>query len=130
LDLLEHRDHLSQRILAFEKKADAFIKLDEETVWAIKKGKEHTDDGSGTDEDDTEWDNDPGSDTLSPEEAVLLLPSSLGPGEVSWLGHDKIASQEAASRHGQVNNALCGLHLALGEKSLLLHTDVWNAKSQ
>ena len=133
LDLLELRDRLGQRIRAFEKKADGFIELDEETIWAGKKGKDQNKDGSDVDS-DSDDDSDLGSDlgmvSIHPEQEVLLLPSSLGPGEVSQLHLEKIAEQESALRHGQVNDALDGLRLALSEKSLLLCTEVQNAKSQ
>jgi hypothetical protein len=55
-----------------------------------------------------------------PETKALALPSSLAPGEIERLGLDNLAGQEAALRWGQINDALEGLRMALGEKSRML----------
>ena len=128
-DLRDQRCRLQNRIDNLEKKADSFLKLDYLTEWRAEKGKE-SDDGyesSGYDSDDV---SDSGRDAKAPELATLPLPSSLAPGEVERLGLTKIAQQEASLHRGQINDALDGLRLALGEKSLLLRTGVRNAQSQ
>ena len=59
-----------------------------------------------------------------------MLPSALAPGEIDCLFLNSIAMIEAELRKGQVTDALEGLRLALGEKSLRFRTEVRNANSQ
>lgn len=126
--MLEERRRLNVRINALEKKADMFMVLDDAVKWANDKGKRRDgDDESSGDE----WNDEDGEDdALLPEEAKLPLPSSLAIGEAERLGLDEFANQEARLRKGQINDALDGLRLSLGEKSLLLRTEVRNARSQ
>jgi hypothetical protein len=55
---------------------------------------------------------------FAPERNHITLPSTLAPGEIEWLSLTSIAVIEAELCKGQVTDALEGLHLALGEKSL------------
>ena len=59
-----------------------------------------------------------------------MLPSALAPGKIDRLSLNPIAMIEAELRKGQVTDALEGLRLALGEKSLRFQTEVRNANSQ
>jgi hypothetical protein len=127
-NLLEQRRRLSTRIALLEKKADSFMILDAATKWRADKGRD-SDDILDSSEDEWE-DSDAEEDVLCPEDAKLPLPSSLATGEVERLGLQEITRQEAQLRRGQINDALDGLRLALGEKSLLLRTEVRNARSQ
>jgi hypothetical protein len=99
-------------------------------------------------DDDTKWlaqdpqivdfDSDALDDTLelnpdgwfTPEHDRMSLPSALAPGEIERLSLESIAMIEAELRKGQVTEALEGLRLALGEKSLCFRTEVRNADSQ
>jgi hypothetical protein len=121
-NLLEQRRRLSGRISSLENKADAFMVLDDAAKWVNDKGKGP--DGNESSEDG--WDD----NELLPEDSKLPVPSSLAVGEVGRLGLETIARQEACLRKGQINDALDGLRLALGEKSLLLRTEVRNSRSQ
>jgi hypothetical protein len=124
-ELLEQRRRLQSRIDALERKADQFMPTDESTAWDRHKEKGlDSGDNSETDSDSE------GHITISPEYAHLPLPSALAPAEVQRLHLQAIAAEESGLRRGQINDALDGLRLALGEKSLLLRTEVRNAKSQ
>jgi hypothetical protein len=113
------------RIASFERKGSAFLKLDEDVHW-IGDVEAEEDDSSHYSEDSDAED----IPENTPETKSLALPSSLGPGEVNRLGLVDLARQEAELRQGQINDALEGLRMALGEKSLLYRTDVRNMKSQ
>jgi hypothetical protein len=127
-DLLERRNHLAVRISTFERKRSGFLLLDDDTRWSTGAGKVGDDvessDWSDSDEDEIE------QVVVHPEESQVTLPSALAPGEIQRLGITGIAEQEAQLRRGQINDALEGLRLAFGEKSLLFRTKVQNARSQ
>jgi hypothetical protein len=65
-----------------------------------------------------------------PEMEQIMLPSALALSEISCLSLNPIAMIKAELRKDQVTDALEGLHLALGEKSLRFRTEVRNANSQ
>src|SRR5882762_4724300 len=67
---------------------------------------------------------------FTPEWDRITLPSALAPGEIDHLSFKSMAMIEAELRKGQVVDALEGLRLALGEKSLCFRTEVCNADSQ
>src|SRR5882757_8357391 len=69
-------------------------------------------------------------DWFTPEQERITLPSALAPGEIERLSLKSIAVIEAELRKGQITDALQGLRLALGEKSLCFRTQVRNADSQ
>jgi hypothetical protein len=128
--LLDHRRRLSARISSLEKKADSFMILDEATKWCNDKGKGHEESPEGSADEWEDSESEAEDEVQLPEDAKLPLPSSLAAGEVERLGLIDIAKQEGCLRKGQINDALDGLRLALGEKSLLLRTEVRNARSQ
>jgi len=67
---------------------------------------------------------------FTPEWEQIILPSALAPGEINCLLLQPFAMIEAKLCKGQVADALEGLCLALGEKSLCFQTEVCNANSQ
>src|ERR1700733_3592672 len=67
---------------------------------------------------------------FAPERESITLPSALAPGEIERQCLQLIAMVESELRKGQVMDALEGLHLALGEKSLCFRAEVRNANSQ
>ena len=67
---------------------------------------------------------------FTPEMYRITLPSTLAPGEIERLAFQPITTIEFKLRKGQVTNALNGLWLTLGEKSLCFCTEVRNANSQ
>jgi len=60
----------------------------------------------------------------SPRAHVDFMPSSLQFADIQRLGLVTMASQELELRQGQANDALEGLRLALGHKTLLFRTKV------
>jgi hypothetical protein len=105
------------------------MKLDDETLWSTEVGKRQ--------EMDSDWE-DSSDDILArypdgwftPEREGITLPSALAPGEIARQSLQPIAMIEAELRKGQVTDALEGLRLALGEKSLCFRAEVRNANSQ
>jgi len=70
-------------------------------------------------------DEDPnGWQTIAPEHMSIFMPLSLQIADMHRLGLATMASQELELRQGQANDALEGLRLALGHKSLLFQTKV------
>jgi hypothetical protein len=115
------------RITSFERKGNTFFNLDEDVNWIEDVEGDADDDDESQYSEDSEIEDIP---EKMPETKSLALPSSLAPGEIDRLGLVDLARQEAALRRGQINDALEGLRMALGEKSLLYRTDVRNMKSQ
>lgn len=125
-EVLERRRRLMLRITSFERKGNAFLKLDEDVQWMGDADEEEEDDDSYR----SEVSNVEEVPEIMPETRLLAVPSSLAPGEIDQLGLVDLARQEAELRRGQINNALEGLRMVLGEKSLYYRTDVRNNKSQ
>jgi hypothetical protein len=128
-DLLDRRRKLEARIAAYEQRISVVMKLDNDTVWPDEDGRvadidlqleEGSDDA--VDFGSEGW--------FAPERERISLPSALAPGEIERLMLQSIALIEAELRKGQVSDALEGLRLALGEKSLCFRTEVRNADSQ
>jgi hypothetical protein len=125
-DLLDRRRKLEARISNYENRISIIMKLDDDAQWL-----EHTADVGPESEEASQdilelhpdgW--------FTPERERVTLPSSLAPGEVERLSLNTIAMMEAELRKAQVTDALEGLRLALGEKSLCFRTEVRNADSQ
>jgi hypothetical protein len=123
-ELLDRRRKLEARITTYENRVSVVMKLDDDTQWSIAdidpQVAESSDDLPELDSD--EW--------LIPEKERITLPSALAAGEIERLSLESIAMIEAELRKGQVTDALEGLRLALGEKSLCFRTQVRNANSQ
>ena len=115
------------RITSFERKGNAFLKLDNDVCWVTEVNRESPEDDDSYSSKDSDADDVP-DDML--ETKVLALPSSLAPGEIERLGLSDLAGQECALWRGQINDALEGLQMALREKSLLFQTEIQNSKSQ
>jgi hypothetical protein len=128
-ELLDRRRKLEARITAYEHRISVIIKPDDDTQWSVQDGKiadifpqwkQVSDDLLELDPDG--W--------FTPEQERITLPSALAPGEIERLSLKSIAVIEAELRKGQITDALQGLRLALGEKSLCFRTQVRNADSQ
>ena len=105
------------------------MKLDDNTMWSRRHGKVPDAD---PDIEDLPYD----ISELYPdgwftsERDQITLPSALAPGEIEQLTFQSIATIEFELHKGQVTDALDGLCLALGEKSLCFWTEMRNANSQ
>ena len=128
-DLLDRRRKLEARITTYEHRISVIIKLDDDTQWSTQDGKVPDLDPQpeNTSDDFVElypdgW--------FTPEKERITLPSALAPGEIECLSLQSFAMIESELRKGQVTDALEGLCLALGEKSLCFRTEVRNAHSQ
>ena len=128
-DLLDRRRKLEARITTYEHRISVIIKLDDDTQWSTQDGKiPDMDPQPGEASDDLlelypdGW--------ITPEREQITLPSALAPGEIDRLSLRPLSKIEAELRKGQVADALEGLRLALGEKSLCFRTEVRNAHSQ
>jgi len=128
-ELLDRRRKLEARITTYEQRISVIIKSDDDTQWSVADGKiPDLDPQAGEASDDLSellpdgW--------FTPEREQITLPSALAPGEIDRLSLKPIALIEAELRKGQVTDALEGLRLALGEKSLCFRTEVRNANSQ
>jgi len=105
------------------------MKLDDDTLWSAEVGKGR--------EIDADWE-ELSDDVLArypdgwftPERESITLPSALAPRELDRQSLQPIALVEAELRKAQVTDALEGLRLALGEKSLCFRAEVRNANSQ
>jgi hypothetical protein len=105
------------------------MKLDDETQWSTKVGKRWEIDYDGEDPPDDVLARYPDG-WFTPERESITLPSAVSPGEIDRQSLQQIAMIEAELRKGQVTDALEGLRLALGEKSLCFRAEVRNANSQ
>lgn len=128
-DLLDRRRKLEARITTYENRISVIMKLDDDTQWSIQDRNIPDMDPQVAESSDDISDRYP-EDGLLPEKERITLPSSLAPGEIQRLSLESIAKIEAELRKGQVTDALEGLRLALGEKSLCFRTEVRNANSQ
>jgi hypothetical protein len=128
-NLLEWRRKLEAWITAYEQWISIIMKLDDDTTWSVEDG--HIPDINSHCEEVSDNIPDFGSDGwFTLEVAQITLPSALGAGEIGHLSLPAIATIEAELRKGQVSDALQGLCLALGEKSLCVRTEVRNVNSQ
>jgi hypothetical protein len=116
-ELLERRCKLEARISGYEHKVSVIIKLNDDVQWATQDGRTPgMDPETGEASDDLldlypdEW--------FTPEKERITLPSALAAGEINRLALKPIAMIESKLCKGQVTDALGGLCLALGEKSL------------
>ena len=128
-DLLDRRRKLEARISAYEDRISVIMKLDDDTLWSTEIGKRREIDSDGEDASDDVLARSPDG-WFTPEKESITLPSALAPGEIHRQSLESIAMIEAELRKGQVTDALEGLRLALGEKSLCFRAEVRNANSQ
>ena len=125
-ELLERRRKLEAWITAYEQRMAVIIKPDDDVKWSVQDLQVLDCDPEGSD-DALEFDPD---GWFAPEGDRITLPSALGPGEIERLSLESIAIVKAELRKAQVTDALEGLRLALGEKSLCFRTEVRNVDSQ
>lgn len=140
-DIASSRAELEECIIAFHRQASLLMPsaLDEDFRSVSQMPlddrsllEDELEVGSDDDEDIFTADdrNDMDDFESEPEETSILLPSSLKMMQLNELNLTGIASKEAVLREGQANDALEGLRIALGEKSLIFRSQVRNAKSQ
>jgi hypothetical protein len=126
LELCKKRELLQTRIDGHRAKAATFLgdvelpdldfsseEFDHDESW------EDDDDGSAVPE-----------DVFMPEKTKLLLPSELGTRLLTNAGLSKLIKTELDLRIGQANDALHGIRIAVGQKSVHFRTQVRNAKTQ
>lgn len=128
-ELLDRRCKLEARVTTYENRISVIMKLDDDTQWSIQDRNIPDMDPQVAESSDNISDLYP-EDILLPEKERITLPSSLAPGEIQRLSLKSIAKIEAELHKGQVTDALEGLRLAFGEKSLCFRTEVQNANSQ
>jgi hypothetical protein len=128
-ELLDRRRKLEARISAYEHRISIIIKPDDDTKWSTQDGNILDVDiepgemsGNLLEDYPDGW--------FTPEQDRITLPSALAHGEIDRLSLKSMAMIETELRKGQVVDALEGLRLALGEKSLCFRTEVRNADSQ
>ena len=122
--LLDRRRKLEARITAYDQRISDIMKLNDETILSngdcnIADLEESDDPPAGYPDG---W--------FTPEREQIIFPSALAPGEIERQSLASVATIEAELRKGQITDALAGLRLALGEKSLCFRTEVRNANSQ
>ena len=119
---------LERRIASYEHWMSMMMKLDDDTRWD-REHRRRPDKGETT----AETSGDPSElyqdGWFTPEKHQITLPSALALGEIEQLSLSQIATIELELRKGQVIEALDGLRLALGEKSLCFRTGVQNANT-
>jgi len=116
--LEECHQRLENRIHIFHSKLDTMMEgmeNDDVSLWPVEE-EDFT--NPQPDEDPNGW------QTIAPEHMSIFMPSSLHIADIQRLGLVTMASQELELRQGQANDALEGLRLALGHKSLLFQTKV------
>ena len=123
-NLLDRCRKLEARITAYDQRILDTMKLDDDTI---------SQNGDSNFADLTEWNEPPDvfpDGRFTPEKEQIIFPSALAPGEIECQSLTSVTTIEAELRKGQITDALAGLHLALGEKSLCFRTEVCNANSQ
>jgi hypothetical protein len=128
-DLLDRRRKLKARITTYEHRISVIIKLDDDTQWYPQDGNIPDMDPQPGDASDDHLELYPDG-WFTPEREQITLPSALAPGEIDRQLLQPFSMIEGELRKGQVADALEGLRLALGEKSLCFRTEVRNANSQ
>ena len=118
-ELLERWCKLEARISTYEHKVSVIIKLDDDVRWATQDGRTPGIDPEAGEASDDLLDLYPDK-WFTPKKERITLPSALMAGKIDRLALKPIAMIESALHKGQVTDALGGLRLALGEKSLCL----------
>ena len=125
-DLLDRQQRLEARITAYDHRISVIIKSDNSTNWSAN-------DGSAADMVPNTLEglsNANPEGWFMPEQEQIMLPSSLAAGEIKHLSLRPFVLIETELQKGQITDALEGLCLALGKKSLCFQTQVCNANSQ
>lgn len=128
-EILNKRRRLESRITTFEQRLAVLMDVPDDVQWSGAAGKRRTDPESADSVSDDGSTVD-AETVFTPEQDMISLPSSLAPGEIERISLHAIAGIEAELRKGQISDALEGLRLALGEKSLCFRGQVRDANSQ
>lgn len=128
-DLLDRRRKLEARISAYGTRMTDIMKLDDDVKWSTLTKDNRDSDPDSEESLADQWELH-SEDWFTPEWERIVLPSAMAHGEVQRLSLQSLAAVEAQLRKAQVNDALEGLRLALGEKSLCFRTEVRNSSSQ
>ena len=124
-ELLERCRKLEVRITVYEHRISVIVKSDDDINWT-QDGHMGSIDMEMPDElSDISPDG-----WFTPETERIMLPSNLAEGEIDHLSLGPLATIECELQKGQVMEALDGLCLALGEKSLCFRQEVCNVDSQ
>jgi hypothetical protein len=105
------------------------MNVSDDVRWSNEAGKLRAMQDSSDDPSDDDTTTGPEM-SITPEQDMISLPSSLAPGEIERYSLQRLAEVEGELRKGQINDSLQGLRLALGEKSLSFRAEVRNAHSQ
>ena len=124
-ELLERHQKLEARITAYEHRISVIVKSDDDINWTQDGHMDSID----MEMPDELFDISPDG-WFTPEIERIMLPSNLAEGEIDHLSLGPLATIECELQKGQVTEALDGLRLALGEKSLCFRQEVHNADSQ
>ena len=124
-ELLERHQKLEARITAYEHRISIIVKSDDDINWTQDGHMESIDMEMLDELSDISPDG-----WFTPETERIMLLSNLAEGEIDCLSLGPLAMIECKLWKGQVMEALDGLHLALGEKSLCFRQEVRNADSQ
>ncbi|KAH9172243.1 hypothetical protein EDB89DRAFT_1906356 [Lactarius sanguifluus] len=146
--VIENKQSCLQKLIdIFEHQGDSFLLqplTDDSSISPLRNYAEydHVDDLTNSEETDDDH-SDHGShqtppqasdgsgmDGTNPEDFPVLLPSSLG---WEWCvnhGFQSLAGKEVQLCHAQASESIHGIHLALGFKSALFHTQVRPAHTQ
>ena len=117
--LEECRQRLENKIHTFHSKLDTMMEGIENDDLSLRPVEEEDfPTNLHLDEDPNGW------QTIAPEHMSIFMPSCLHSSDIQRLGLVTMASQELELRQGQANDALEGLRLALGHKTLLFRTKV------
>ena len=117
--LEERRQRLENKIHTFHSKLDTMMEGIENDDLSLRPVEEEDfPTNLHLDEDPNGW------QTIAPEHMSIFMPSCLHSSDIQRLGLVTMASQELELRQGQANDALEGLRLALGHKTLLFRTKV------
>jgi hypothetical protein len=129
-DLLERRRRLHIRIAAYEKHVAKLAVFDGGDELEIADWKDKAEEGVELSDGMSDSDDEADQEVECPEHAAIFLPSRISPVDREKQGLTEMGRQEASLRIGQINDALQGLRVALGEKSIMLRTHIRNADSQ
>jgi len=108
----ECHQRLENRIHIFHSKLDTVMEGMENDDVSLQPVEEKDFTNTQPDEVPNGW------QTIAPEHMSIFMPSSLHIADIQRLGLVTMASQELKLRQGQANDALEGLRLVLGHKSL------------
>jgi hypothetical protein len=122
-EILDGWHRLESHISSFEQHIGVLMNVSNDMQWSnsarklcdMQDSSDYSSDNDGTTVPEI---------SITPEHDMILLPSSLAPGEINHHSLQQLAEVEGELRKGQINDSLQGLQLALGEKSLSFRAEV------